>query len=242
VATSLDSKLRSVQALLNSILDESGGDGDVSPSHWELPILPPPDVGGRLSSTDLLNWWFRAPQGRGALAEAKGPAVSSELNEVAVRGAHPLDEESHDGWSELSLLFPAPEEHLAEEHAQGAVDCMYDFLHAVGRRDVRAASALIDDSYHTIEMGEEVDKQRFTNGLEAQIDELRNWDFEVSLAVAPEAVGHPFGVLMHVTIQFDATSRADGSKKGRVERRLAILRQESSSGSWRIAGMPKVDR
>lgn len=242
MATSLDSKLKDVQALLNSLLEEAHETGDASPSHWELPILPPPDIDGRLSSTDLLNWWFRAPQGRRALASSKGTAAA-EPSPVVADGPQAIDAEpAQDRWSELSVLFPEPEEHLAEEHAQGAVDCMYDFLHAVGQRDVRAAVALIDDSYHTIEMGEEVDKPRFTNGLQAQMDELRNWDFEVSLAVAPEPVSHPLGVLMHVIIQFDAASRIDGSKKGRVERRLAILRQESQSGSWRIAGMPKVDQ
>lgn len=239
MATSLDSRLRDVQALLNSLLEESREPGNAAPSHWELPILPPPDAEGRLSSTDLLNWWFRAPQSRGQ-GNASAEAAQSP---AAVRSSEPESDERPqlDAWSELSVLFPEPEEHLAEEHAQGAVDCLYDFLHAVGQRDVRAASALIDDAYHTIEMGVEVDKARFTNGLLQQVEELRESNFEVSLAVAPEPVSHPLGVLMHVIIQFDAESRIDGTKRGRVERRVAILRQDHS-GSWKIAGMPKVDR
>lgn len=242
--TSLDSRLREVQALLNDLLETAGpGEAfeareDHAPSHWELPILPPPDADGRLSSTDLLNWWFRAPQSRGRSAAAS-PAPAP----AAARGSEPDAEHAPalDGWSELSVLFPEPEEHLAEEHAQGAVDCLYDFLHAVGQRDVRAASALIDDAYHTIEMGTEVDKATFINGLQQQIDDLRNWDFAVSLAVAPEPVNHPLGVLIHIIIQFDAENRSDGSKRGRVERRVAILR-EDMAGAWKIFGMPKVDR
>ena len=51
-----------------------------------------------------------------------------------------------------------------------------------------AAIALIDDFYHTIEGGEEVDRLKFKSRLEAQLDALRNLDFEVSLAVAPEQI------------------------------------------------------
>jgi len=245
VATSLDSRLREVQALLGSILEEARGTGSASPSHWELPILPPPDAEGHLSSTDLLNWWFRAPQGRAARRDVYFKPIGGDETPSAppspatspVAEAEPV----RDGWSELSVLFPEPEEHLAEEHAQASVDCLYDFLHAVGQRDVAVASALIDDAFHTIEAGEEVDKLKFINGLQAQIDELRNWDFEVSLAVAPEPVNHPYGVLIHAIIQFDAVNRLDGSKSGRVERRVAILRQVDG-GPWKIAGMPKVTR
>ena len=245
MATSLDSKLRDVQALLSTILEEARGSGSASPSHWELPLLPPPDAEGHLSSTDLLNWWFRAPQNRAPGwdaffkpidgRETPTPAPPPASNAIAPA------ETVRDGWSELSVLFPEPEEHLAEEHAQASVDCLYDFLHAVGQRDVATASALIDDDFHAIEADEEVDKLKFTNGLRAQIDELRNWDFDVSLAVAPEPVNHPYGVLIHVIIQFDAVNRLDGSKRGRVERRVAILRQVEG-GHWRIAGMPKVER
>jgi hypothetical protein len=239
----LDSRLRELQSLLGNILEDARGSAPTSPSHWELPILPPPDAEGRLSSTDLLNWWFRTPQSRTGWDAYFKPIDGDEPRSAPPPTASPVAkaEPVHDGWSELSVLFPEPEEHLADEHAQASVDCFYDFLHAVGQRDVDAASALIDDAFHTIDFGEEVDKLTFTNGLRAQIDELRDWDFEVSLAVAPEPISHPLGVLMHVIIQFDAVNRLDGSKRGRVERRLAILRQDDS-GLWKIAGMPNVAR
>ena len=248
MATSLDARLKEVQALLGNILEEARGSGSAAPSHWELPILPPPDAEGHLSSTDLLNWWFRAPQSRAAGWDAYfkpigGDEAPSPPSAPPSSGATPIadTEPARDGWSELSVLFPEPEEHLAEEHAQASVDCLYDFLHAVGRRDVAAASALIDDAFHTVDSGDEVDKLKFTTGLQAQMDELINWDFDVSLAVAPEPVNHPYGVLIHAIIQFDAVNRLDGSKRGRVERRVAILRQ-GDGGLWKIAGMPKVAR
>jgi hypothetical protein len=244
VPTSLDAKLRDVQALLNTILEEARDSGNDAPSHWELPILPPPDAEGQLSSTDLLNWWFRAPQNRSRDGDpslepfgAGGPSVERQ-DALRGRASEPA---GHDRWSEISILLPEPEEHLAEEHAQAAVDCLYDFLHAVGQRDIGAAAALIHDFYHTIEDGEEVDKRKFVNFLASQVDALRDWDFDVSLAVAPEPVNHPYGVLIHAIVQFDAIHLMDGSKDGHVEERVAILR-EDESGAWKIAALPRVGR
>jgi hypothetical protein len=248
VSTSIDAKLRHVQALLNTVLAEAGERTAEPHSHWELPILPPPDAEGQLSSTDLLNWWFRGPQGRpaestdwnaGGAGGASLPAVDPSAPAVDPRaGTPPM---GHDAWSEISMLFPEPEEHLAEEHAQAAVDCLYDFLHAVGRRDVQAAAALIHEGFHTIENGEEIDKRRFVDALAAHAETLHGWDVEVSLAVAPEPINHPLGVLIHAIVQFDAVNLADGSKNGHVEERLAVLRDDES-GAWAIGALPRVNR
>jgi hypothetical protein len=245
VATSIDAKLRHLQALLSTVLAEAGERAVEPPSHWELPILPPPDAEGQLSSTDLLNWWFRGPQGRPAEAGewsdtgAPPPSIDQTTPPIDARSATPPA--GGDVWSEISLLFPEPEEHLAEEHAQAAVDCLYDFLHAVGRCDVHAAVALIHEHFHTIENGEEVDKRRFVDALAAHVEALHGWSVEVSLAVAPEPINHPLGVLIHAIVQFDAVKLADGSKNGHVEERLAILREEES-GVWKIGALPRVAR
>jgi hypothetical protein len=244
VSTSLDAKLKDVQALLNALVEESRDGQHDAPSHWELPILPPPDPEGQLSSTDLLNWWFRAPHGRAGLPDPNEPVTSAAGGETALadaRRARVAHDPGQELWSEISVVLPEPEEHLAEEHAQAAVDCLYDFLHAVGRRDIDAASDLVHDQYHVIENGEEVDKPKFVNSLAFHFDALRTWDFDVSLAVAPEPVNHPIGVLIHALVQFDAVNLADGSKDGRVEERLAILR-EDESGAWKIAALPGIAR
>ena len=238
---SLDSRLRDVQALLNDILEETQQAGG-SPSHWELPILPPPDADGQLSSTDLLNWWFRSPRGQGrASSQPVGGEVGAPEASEAVPPPAGMPAPARDDWSEISALFPEPEEALTDEHAQAAVDCLYDFLHAVGQRDVEAACALLDDYYHTIENGQEVDKLRFRNDLARQLDTLRDWDFDVSLAVAPQPVNHPYGVLIHAVVQFDSVHRAERTRRGHVEHRVAIVRQDDS-GAWRIAALPRVDR
>jgi hypothetical protein len=236
VPTPLDAKLKDVQALLTAILEER--DGPDAPSHWELPLLPPPDAEGQLSSTDLLNWWFRSPQHRAAGQAAPAAVPEPETPDEAHRGPFPT---TGDAWSEISVLLPEPEEHLADEHAQAAVDCLYDFLHALGQRDLAAASALIDEHYHAVDGGQEVDKARFVAGLAFHLDALQGWDFDVSLAVAPEPVNHPYGVLIHAIVQFDAVRREDGLKDGRVDERVAILR-EDESGAWKIAALPRVGR
>ena len=237
----LNARLREVEELLRGIARDARAPEPATHSHWELPVLPPPDAEGQLSSTDLLNWWFRSPQ-------ARHDAVAEPLREETPRlPVAKRDEGGDEGdpvadrWTELSILFPEPEEHLADEHAQGAVDCFYDFLHAIGQRDAGAAMALIDDEYHTIDDGVEIDKATFANALAAQLDRLRNSDFQVSLAVAPEPINHELGVLLHAMVQFDAESRADGTKSGHVEERVAILRQDEQ-GVWKIAGLPRVTR
>jgi hypothetical protein len=244
VPTSLDAKLKDVQALLNAIVEETRGGQNEAPSHWELPILPPPDPEGQLSSTDLLNWWFRAPHGHDRSAGWNDPPAASAEGSGApadTRRVRTPQDPAHELWSEISVLLPDPAEHLAEEHAQAAVDCLYDFLHAVGRRDISAAADLIHEQYHAIEDGQEVDKPKFVNALAFHFDALRNWDFDVSLAVAPEPVNHPNGVLIHALVQFDAVRLSDGAKDGRVEERLAILRDDES-GVWRIAALPRIGR
>jgi hypothetical protein len=240
MAKSLDSKLREVQRLLNSMLEDSGETADNAPSHWELPVLPPPDPEGRLSSTDLLSWWFRAPQNRAAslheyLRSAEKVSVDSH-SRTAIQSPQP----AADSWADLSAVFPEPEEQLAEEHAQAAVDCLYEFLHAVGRSDVESAMALVDDDYHTIQDDVEIDKLKFRTLLEAHLDSLRGWDFEVSLAVAPEPVMHPYAVLISARMQFDAQNRRTGAKKGDIEHRVAVLQQDTSGG-WKIRGFAEVD-
>jgi hypothetical protein len=240
-STSLDAKLRDIQALLDSVLHEARDGGNDTPSHWELPILPPPNADGELSSTDLLNWWFRTPQRRADWNETQEPRGGNGSPAPAGARGRAADPLLEDGWSQISLLMPEPEEHLAEEHAQAAVDCLYDFLHSVGQRDLAAAAALIHDDYHTIEKGVEIDKPAFMNFLTAQLDTLRNWDFDVSLAVAPEPVNHPNGVLIHAKVQFDAVHLVNGTKDGHVEERVAVLR-EDDAGVWKIAALPRIEK
>ena len=249
----LDSRLREVRDLLRDLLQESGGESEEQ-SHWELPVLPPPDPDGRLSSTDLLTWWFRggrpgrghwddyfrlvdgakpAPDDSGALALKTSRATAGRSSSAAPAAAR-------DGWPPIAGLFPEPEEQLAEEHAQAAVDCLYDFIHALGRRDVDGAMAMVAEDYHAMELGQEVDHLKLRHGLESYLDSLRRCELDVSLAEAPEPLSHPYGILISVCIQFDAHDPRDGSKSGRVERRVAVLKC-NDRGAWKIHALSRVD-
>jgi hypothetical protein len=241
VTKSIAWKLQRVQELLSSVAEETGAAIlPSSPSHWELPLLPPPDPEGRLSSTDLLNWWYLGPRSGGeGWDDDYGPALADDGHVERPRGRATMEdrpEPSADRWAELSFLLPEPEEHLAEEHAQAAVDCLYDFLHAVGLKDTDAALSFIDDNYHTIEDGQEIDRDSFRNTLQAFIEAQQNWKFEISLAAAPEPINHPLGVLIDAKIQFDAVNSLSGAKNCRVDHRLAILRPDEF-GAWKITAL-----
>ena len=76
----------------------------------------------------------RTGAGLGRLLQADRGSRDADPTAVARAGAIAQAEPVRDGWSELSAV-PEPEEHLAEEHAQASVDCLYDFL-------TRSASAM----------------------------------------------------------------------------------------------------
>lgn len=247
-----DPKLRQLQDLLSSILEDSAETGQDESSHWDVPVLPPPDPEGRVSSTDLLSWWFRGPR-RGQSGKARSDGWDAYFGKTAqpepsesgpplpwAAAQEPAETTASDSWAPMTGLFPEPEEQLAEEHAQGAIDCLYDFLHALGRRDTAAAMEQVADDYHVMEGDREVDKLGFRQGLELYIDSLRDSDLDVSLAEAPEALNHPYGILTSVCIQFDAQSRRDGSKTGRVDHRVVLLRQDDA-GAWKIHALSPVN-
>jgi hypothetical protein len=228
-----------MQQLLGAMLEESAASAgaESTQNRWELPVLPPPDPEGRLSSTDLLSWWFGTPMNRSDVAEVAPPRAAADLSatlERAVDGRPPAEQ-----LSDVLAVFPEPEELLADEHAQAAVDCLYEFLHAVGRRDVDGAMAQIENDYHSIEDAEEVDKLKFRYNLEAHLESLRDHDFSVSLAEAPEPVSHPYGVLISARFQFDACHRTTGEKTGSFEHRVAVL-QPDGAGNWKIRSLARI--
>jgi ketosteroid isomerase-like protein len=239
-----------LQLLRDALADE--GDVPEAQSHWEIPVLPPPDPEGRLSSTDLLAWWFRAPHARtdgtpdwdAYFGDApRDEARDTRASRPTARATPPkLDEQDTpavDGWRPLWSIFPELEERLAEEHAQAAVDTLYDFLHAFGCGDVEAAMALIDEDYHVVDGDTEIDRLRMRQYLEALVDELRGWELDVSLAEAPEPCNHPRGILIPARIQVEAR-HADGGHRSWVDNRMALLRQ-SGQGDWKIVGLSSLD-
>ena len=96
---------------------------------------------------------------------------------------------------------------MANDQADAAVACVYDFLHAIGRRDPEAAMACVADDYHVLEDDREVDRLGLRHQVEALLDSLRGWEIEISLAEVPEPLHHPSGILIYCEIQIDAYQR-----------------------------------
>jgi len=242
-------QLRELRELMRSILEEADAPSSSLQSHWELPVLPPPDAGGQLSSTDLLSWWFRAPKtggnpwdaflSGGDDAEVPARPVGAP-REAGGAGEPSLTQPEAEPWDAiLSSGFDA-EAHLADEHAQGAVDCLYDFLHAFGRLDVEDAMRHVADDYHALEDDDEVDRLKFRHRIESVVDASRGWELSVSLCEAPEPLSHPHGVLIACDIQIDAYHPQTRDTTSRVEKRVAVLRQDAE-GDWKISALALVD-
>jgi hypothetical protein len=248
-----------MQRLLDRLAGEAGGQGEPTESHWELPILPPPDPEGRLSSTDLLGWWFRG-RGRGPRAQGRGgwddyfaseedgapeevpePEVGPPASREDEGGDLPPFPEARDAGLAVSSLFPDLEEQLADEHAQAAVDCLYELIHAFGRRDVDAAMQWISEAYHALEDDQEIDRLTFRHGLEAGLEGLKKAEISVSLAQAPEPLSHPEGILIDAQVQIEVFHPEDDSRDSLVERRIAVLVREADN-QWRIRSFGKVPR
>lgn len=145
-------------------------------------------------------------------------------------------------WSDPRDLLAEPEEALADEHAQSAVDTLYDFVHALGRRDVDGAMALVAGDYHTFADDVETDKLGLRRQIEMVLDDLRDWDLAASLVDIPQALFHTYGVLIPTTIQIDARrdDPLDGPlRRSIVWRRLAFFSRHGAD-AWLIAALSQV--
>ena len=150
---------------------------------WYTPSLPPLDPGSKLSATDLLSWWFRPPTASqnpwdayfGNSAPVLDPAKVTPPSAPPTRLTNPVSRAT------IRALLPVEENELASEDADRATETFYEFLHAFGRRDIDAAMQYIADDYHTFEDDRELDRGDLRSRLEALLDALHSYDFEVSL-------------------------------------------------------------
>lgn len=258
-----DARLYQALELLRSIIagvDEEGGP-DESPSYqsrWAVPALPSIDSGARLSATDLLSWWFRAP----SLAPNPWDTYFGESLRLMTTPVAKSPVEKRASPSELIQGLPSTENRVPpiekvaapislaglvrlgddqiEDHdAEGAVGCLFDFVHAIGRREIDVAMSLVAEDYHVFEDDREIDRLALRHHIENIVDSLRGWEMEASLAEAPEPIAHPNGVLIETTIQIDAFRPSDDRRRSIVERCIAVLcRQED--GAWAISALSKV--
>lgn len=239
-----EERLQQIYEMLREMV-QSSSDG-IEPDESGSPALPLPlDVGGRMSATDLLSWWFRPPTAaEGAWNQYFGEPEGSSARAISKPGqaakANPSTaaDRKADSQAALRVLVDWPNDDLANEDADTAIEVFYGFLHAFGRKDIASAMQFIAEDYHVFEDDREVDGGDLSTLLESLIESLHGFEFAVSLAMIPEPLRHPYGIVIYVEIQIDARRAQDGAKRNLLERRLVLL-QKQADFSWKIAAFSK---
>ena len=259
----LDPHLEAALDLLRSAL---GGSSTATPAQprpaesinpWPMPLVPPPSFDGRMSATDLLNGWFRPTSGMADPWEdffSRPPQPAApHMPGVAVWAAAPTTRATHGAmaapvapaagatnWTEVRSLFAleSAEDHLDDAHAQAVVDCLYDYVHAIGSRDVDAAMDLVADDYHVLAGDVETDRAGLRRELEALVDSLSGWEFDIALTQIPTPLPHPYGVLVYAEIGVDAHHARDGLWRSFVRRQVALFEhQPDGAREWKLAAL-----
>ena len=227
----------------------------------------------RLSATDSLSWWFR-PAGHGASAwddyfrrdggresnavpppHALPPQAPPALELPPATGAGtpgmgaparpPAAPPAISSWMGLRLLLAEPEEELLDEEADSVIECLYAFIHAVGRRDVDAAMRCVADDFHTLEDDRELDRDGLEGKLRFMLGSLRDWEFDIALVEIPQPILHPDGILVYTETLIDAVHPEDRRRRSIRERRIAFFTRQAdgarrAGGNWLLAAFPSV--
>jgi ketosteroid isomerase-like protein len=245
--TSVDVRLAQAIALLRSVLSDND-ETDYGVTPWQDPLVPAAPMSGRVSATERLNWWFRpARAGEDAWdsffedADISGVAVPKRAarsgSDTLPRSAAARDDEKTLGpLADLRLVLTEPEEELFDADADAVVTCLYDFVHAIGRRDIAAAMACVAPDYHTMESDREVDYVGLGVQLKSILDGLRGWEIETSLVEIPEPVLYPGAILIYAVLQIEGYKHETRERQTVVHRRVAVFRQQSDH-SWRLAAL-----
>ncbi|MDQ4076371.1 MAG: hypothetical protein M3220_09005, partial [Chloroflexota bacterium] len=96
-------------------------------------------------------------------------------------------------WIDLWDFMDQSAADVADDEAEAAVTCLYDFVHALGRRDVEAAMECVAPHYHVFENEQETDRLGLRHQMESMLDSLRDWELEASLLEVPHPVAHSNG-------------------------------------------------
>lgn len=226
-----DSRLALALDLLRSVIDSGVAPG--ASLRGYTPLVAQPEMERRLSATDLISWWFQPAASALDPWEEFFSAAPNGHDRSAGTAAG-----STDGpWAELQALVPDPEAELADEQAEAAVQCLYEFVHAVGRRDVDRALELVSDDFHHLEGDREIDRLGLRQQLESLLGGFDGWQVETSLVTIPEAIPYPSGVAILAEIAVDGF-RPDDDEAWRsiVQRRVAIL-ERTPDRDWLITAL-----
>jgi ketosteroid isomerase-like protein len=254
VDRAIDPRLIQAYELLRSLIEGAEDSFDVAEAPWGSPVPPLADPDGRLSATDLLSWWFRAPSAMGnpwdlyfndslrATTKSSDPPAQPlsfqaminpdpVVGQNSTRPPHP--------WLASLRSHTNIEDVLPDKDAEAAVACVYEFIHAVSRRDVEQAMEMVSEDYHVFEDDREVDKLGLRHEIESLLDSLLGWEIEVSLAEVPDPLSHKYGVLVYIIIQLNAYHPKSGERRSLVNPRIARLKQQTTS-QWAILALSRV--
>lgn len=229
-------------------------------------IMPPlPVATKRLSATDLLTGWFQpesaatnpwddyfgdAPQAAPGGAGSASPELAlllQLLTGAANTAAPPTPQpaspqpaaqpgDSPYLWIDLWDFMDQSPADVVDDEAEAAVTCLYDFIHALGRRDVNAAMECVAPHYHVFENEQETDRLGLRHQMESMLDSLRDWLLDVSLLEVPRPIAHPNGILIDANIQIHATHPGDNLRRLITYHRMAVLEQQSYY-HWQITAL-----
>jgi ketosteroid isomerase-like protein len=233
----MDPRILQALHLLHSALG-SESTAAAGPSLLPNVMLERPSDLGFVSATDLLTMWLPELQRSGGADPwdalfAASPAPARPLAET--RSPPLLGAELPD-----PSLALAAEQHLLDAAAADAVvDCLFAFIHALGRRDLDAAMAEVALDFHAVEpasatrRGGELDRRGLCQRLEQLLDLPTHTALDISLVRIPEVIGHPCGALIHNTIQLDSR-RADGHPADTRLWEAVFLFCANAAGRWQL--------
>ncbi|MFO7562825.1 MAG: hypothetical protein R6X02_09305 [Enhygromyxa sp.] len=240
----MDPRILQALQLLHSAL---GLDANASQGPRLLPeatLEHPPDL-SHASATDLLTMWLPERQLAGAaerwdaLFGAGAPVQPLPFAELGASHAPPRTTLRGSEPPSSELLSERDEHRLDTSHADAVVDCLFAFVHALGRRDLETALAEVSASFHAVEFpsarrsGGELHRRELRQRLEQLLDLRTQEDLDVSLVRIPEVIGHPCGALVHNTIQLDMRAPDGGPADTRLWE-VVLLFCPSASGRWQI--------
>lgn len=248
----VDARLALVFDLLRSLMQSpSGADMPGGAGAWGF--VPPPGLPSEeMSATDLLNWWFRPLS---AAANPWDDYLGKSLHTTPLAPSWPAAPASgawqagapptpppgpSSPWLDLEMFAGTPEEQFADEHSAAAVDCLYAFAHALGRRDVEMAMSCIAADYHVFADDGETDRLGVRQQIESLLDSLRGWDMEVSIADIPVPVFYQERILIYVEFQIEAYRPEDDLRRLLVDHRVVLFEQEGAKREWLISAMSPV--
>jgi ketosteroid isomerase-like protein len=251
-----DMRLLQAYELLRSVIEEDETPWGDLDSSWQSPLLPMADSEGRMSATDLLNWWFRAPSSQpnpwdiyfGESLRTTTAPLNQTVDGRAVaangssrsmdRSVAPQPSDLHT-WTVLQASINDAEDFVSDQDAEAAVGSLYEFVHSIGRQDVDGAMKVVTDDYHALENDGEIDRLTLRHQITSLLDSLLGWEIEASLGEVPNPIPSRNGLLIFAEIQLNCYHREDDRRRSIVERRVAIL-QRQQNGDWAISSLSLV--